>query len=154
MAIFDRLDRLTSRAVDRVNAIPFEFVPTRSTPNGRPGPDPARIALPIILEEGTPPVYGPYPKGVFDYISTEYGVQLGVRKSYREANDLRALQTGRDPQLSIDRKYWPSADWEPRQGDVIRFPANPELPGFQVISSQRDGLSRMVLMLVTIGAQG
>lgn len=153
MAIFDRLDRLTSRAVDRINAIPFQFIPMLSTPNGRPGPDPTRLALPVIVQGEPLPLIGAFPKGIFDYISTEYGVQLGVRKSYREANDLRALQTGRDPQLSIDRKYWPSVDWEPKQGDVIHFPVNPELPDFQVISAQRDGLSRMVLMLVTIGAQ-
>lgn len=146
MAVFDRLDRLTSRAVDRVNAIPFEFTPMKSSPNGRPSADSARVALP------SPEV--PAPRGIFDYYSTEYGVQLGVRKSYREANDLRALQVGRDPQLSVDRRYWPNADWEPKQGDVIRFPLNAELPDYQVISSQRDGLSRMVLMLIQIGAQG
>lgn len=90
MALFDRLDRLTSRAVDRVNAIPFEFIPMSSTPNGRPTPDSSRTALPSEAV--------PSPRGIFDYYSSEYGVQLGVRKSYREANDLRALQVGRDPQ--------------------------------------------------------
>ncbi|CCF19159.1 conserved protein of unknown function [Pseudorhizobium banfieldiae] len=153
MAIFDRLDRLTSRAVDTVNAIPFTFTPMKGTPNGRPGPDPDRVALPLTVVVGGAEVPGPMPRGIFDYVSTEYGIQLGVRKSYREANDLRALQIGRDPQLSIDRKYWPSADWEPKQGDLISFPLNPDLPEFQVSSSQRDGLSRMVLMLITIGAQ-
>lgn len=145
MAIFDRLDRLASRTVDRVNAIPFVFTPMRSTPNGRPGADPTRVPLPSDEI--------PSPRGILDYYSTEYGIQLGVRKSYREANDLRSLQVGRDPQLSVDRRYWPSADWEPKQGDLIRFPTRPELPEFQVISAQRDGLSRMVLMLAQIGAQ-
>lgn len=145
MAVFDRLDRLTSRAVDRVNAIPFEFTPMKSTPNGRPMADSTRVALP------SPEV--PVARGIFDYYSTEYGVQLGVRKSYREANDLRALQVGRDPQLSVDRRYWPNSDWEPKQGDLIKFPLNAELPDYQVISSQRDGLSRMVLNLIQIGAQ-
>ena len=145
MSVFDRLDRLTSRAVDRVSAIPFEFVPMKSTPNGRAGADSSRTALPSMAV--------PNPRGIFDYYSAEYGIQLGVRKSYREANDLRALQVGRDPQLSVDRRYWPSADWEPKQGDLIRFPEHPEYPDFQVISSQRDGLARMVLMLVQMGAQ-
>lgn len=140
MSIFDRLDRITSRAVDRMNAIAFVLTPQQSTPNGRPGPDPTRTI-----------VSG---KGVFDYLSTEYGVQLGVRKSYREANDLRALQAGRDPQLSIDRKYFPIGLEEPKQGDVVEFPDNPELPKFDVITSQRDGLSRVVLMLAHRGAQG
>ncbi|THK38658.1 hypothetical protein EHS39_09125 [Ensifer sp. MPMI2T] len=140
MSIFDRLDRITSRAVDRMNAIAFVLTPQRATPNGRPGVDPTRVI-----------VSG---KGVFDYLSTEYGVQLGVRKSYREANDLRALQAGRDPQLSIDRKYFPIGMEEPKQGDVVSFPDNPELPKFDVITSQRDGLSRLVLMLAHRGAQG
>lgn len=139
MAMFDRLDKVTSRVADRVNAIPFELIPQKSTPNGRPQPDSSRV-----------PVNG---KGIFDYIAVEYGVQLGVRRSYREANDLRSLQSGRDPELSVDRKYWPSSAWEPRQGDLVKFPTRSELPDFQVISGQRDGLARMVLKLVQIGGQ-
>lgn len=139
MAIFDRLDKVTSRTVDRVNAIPFEFYPTKSTPNGRPTGDAAR-----------PAVVG---KGIFDYISVEYGVQLGVRRSHREANDLRSLQSGRDPQLSVDRKLFPIGSNEPKQGDIIKFPTRPELPVFQVVSAQRDGLARMVLLLVQQGGQ-
>ncbi|NKW80367.1 hypothetical protein HGG72_08440 [Ochrobactrum pecoris] len=92
-------------------------------------------------------------KGIFDYISVEYGVQLGVRRSYREANDLRSLQSGRDPQLSVDRLYFPVGAEEPKQGDLVVFPTRPELPDFQVVSSQRDGLSRIVLMLVQLGGQ-
>ncbi|MCM0751517.1 hypothetical protein DEA98_09930 [Brucella pseudogrignonensis] len=139
MAAFDRMDRVISKTVDRVNAIPFVFTPQASTPNGRSGPDTARKI-----------VNG---KGIFDYISVEYGVQLGVRRSYREANDLRSLQSGRDPQLSIDRRYFPAGAEEPKQGDLVSFPTRPELPDFQVISSQRDGLSRVVLMLVQLGGQ-
>lgn len=139
MAIFDRLDRIASRTIDRVNAIPFVFTPYKSTPNGRGGIDPDREII-----KG---------RGIFDYISVEYGVQLGVRRSYREANDLRSLQSGRDPQLSIDRRYFPTGKAEPRQGDLIHFPKNPELPEFQVIASQRDGLSRMVLKMVQMGGQ-
>lgn len=140
MAIFDRLDRMVSRAVDRTNAIPFVLTPMKSTPNGRPGPDPDRAV-----------VNG---KGIFDYISTEFGIQLGVRKSYREANDLRSLQTGRDPQLSADRIYFPIGAQEPKQGDIVSFPTRPELPEFDVVSAQRDGQSRLVLMLTHRGAQG
>lgn len=140
MSIFDRLDRTVSRTVDRINSIRFIFTPMRSTPNGRAQIDPTREAV-----EG---------RGIFDYLSNEYGVQLGVRKSYREANDLRALQTGRDPQLSVDRKYFPIGTQEPKQGDLIEFPDNPELPKFDAISVQRDGLSRLVFMLVHRGAQG
>lgn len=137
MGIFSRLDRTASRTVDRVNAIRFTLLPQASTPNGRPGPDPTRHE-----------VTG---RGVFDYVATEQGLQLGVRKSYREANDLRALQTGRDPQLSVDRRYFGSE--EPKQGDIVVFPDNPELPSFDVMSVPRDGLSRLVLMLSHGGAQ-
>ena len=137
MSVFDRLDRLTSRAVDRVNAIPFELTPLISTPNGRSRPDPDRS-----------PVVG---RGVFDDVAAEYGVQLGVRRSYREANDLRALQVGSDPQLSIDIRYF--GDRLPRQGDLVRLPTKPELPDFQVISAQPDSQSRIVLMLVEIGEE-
>lgn len=140
MSIFERLDKVVSRYADRVNAIPFEFTPMSSTPNGR------------YKQDTTREVVCGY--GIFEYLSQEYGVQLGVRKSYREANDLRALQTGRDPQLSVDRSYFPIGIQEPKQGDHIRFLNRPELPEFQVISSQRDGLARLVLMLVQIGAQG
>ncbi|MDR6954129.1 hypothetical protein J2X65_003497 [Ancylobacter sp. 3268] len=140
MSIFDRLDRSTSRAVDRVNAIAFRIDPTQSTPNGRPQPDPTRITITGY--------------GIFDFVSVEYGVQLGVRRSYREANDLRALQVGRDPQLSIDRRYFDNATQrEPRQGDIVTFTKNCELPKFEVVSVQRDGLSRLVLEMAMIGGQ-
>lgn len=139
MAAFDRMDRVISKAVDRVNAISFVFTPMESTPNGRYSQDTTREVI--------------CGSGIFDYISVEYGVQLGVRRSYREANDLRSLQSGRDPQLSVDRRYFPVGTQEPRQGDQITFPSRPELPDFQVISSQRDGLSRVVLMLVQRGGQ-
>ena len=132
--MFDRMDRAISRTVDRVNAIDFTFTPMKSTPNGRSKPDGARLVI-----DG---------KGIFDYVPAEYGIQLGVRRSYREANDLRSLQSGRDPQLSIDRVYFPLHADEPKQGDIIAFPKRPELPDFQVVSAQRDGLSRMVLLLV------
>lgn len=139
MSIFDRMDQVVSRTVDRVNSIPFILKPMSSTPNGRAGPDQQR-----------PVING---RGVFDYVEAEYGVQLGVRRSYREANDLRSLQSGRDPQLSIDRRYFANGIEEPRQGDEITFPTRPELPTFQIISAQRDGLSRMVLQLVQLGGQ-
>ncbi len=140
MAIFDRLDRMLSKTVDRTNAISFVLTPYTSTPNGRPMADANRTV-----------VRG---RGIFDYYSTEFGIQLGVRKSYREANDLRSLQAGRDPQLSVDRIYFPLGAEEPKQGDIVSFPDRPELPEFDVVSSQRDGMSRVVLMLTQRGAQG
>lgn len=143
MSIFDRLDQVVSGTVDVINADPFILMPQMQTPNGRPALDPTRPIVGLLV-----PAYG-----VFDYISEEYGIQLGVRKSYREANDLRALQTGRDPRLSIDRKYFPTPDVEPKQGDKVKFPTFPVLPIFSVVSCQRDGLSRLELLLVHEGSQ-
>jgi len=139
MSIFDRLDRVASRTVDRINKIRLVLTPWDRTPNGRGDQDPDRAVVTC--------------KGIFDYVSIEHGLELGVRKSYREANDLRALQVGRDPQVSIDRIYFPTGADEPRQGDRVTFPDNPELPEFEVTSAQRDGLSRMVIKLAHRGSQ-
>jgi hypothetical protein len=139
VSIFDSLDRMTSRFVDRFNETAFVLHAMTRTPNGRAQPDTIR-----------PDVEG---FGIFDFVEVVFGIELGVRKSYREANDLRALQTGRDPQLSVDRKYFPTLDQEPKQGDRVTFPSRPELPLFQVVSVQRDGLSRLVIKLVMEGAQ-
>ena len=139
MSIFNRLDRLTSRAVDAVNAERFRLTPMKGTANGRGGPDPNRKV-----------VIG---RGVFDYVEMEYGVQLGVRKSYREGNDLRSVQSGRDPQLSVDIKHFPGLDEAVFQGDLVQFPDNPNLPDFQVTKAQRDGMNRIRLDLVQIGGQ-
>lgn len=140
MGIFDRLDNMISRTVDHVNKIMFIYTPMVTPPNGRPKADPDRG----VIEDGF---------GVFDYVDAEYGIELGVRKSYREANDLRALQTGREPLLSVDRRYFPTLESEPKQGDIIEFPSRPDLPRFEVVSVKRDGLSRVLLRLVHIGSQ-
>jgi hypothetical protein len=138
MSVFDRLDRMASRAVDRVNKIRFILIPMVRSPNGRPSVDPSRV-----------PVDG---YGIFDSLSVEFGLQLGVRKSYREGNDLRTNQVGRDPQISVDRQYF-SAGWIPRQGDVLSFPDNDDLPDFDVVTSEPDGLSRIVIKLLQQGIQ-
>ena len=140
MGIFDRLDQVVSRTVDAINEITFVFTPMAATPNGRSKPDASRSAI----EDG---------KGVFDYIETEYGIELGVRKSYREANDLRALQTGREAFLSVDRAYFPTVADEPQQGDIFEFPEKPDLPRFEVVSVRRDGMSRLSIRLVHLGSQ-
>ena len=139
MGVFDRLDQMASRTVDAINQIPFVFTPMKSTPNGRPQPDPERQVF-----EAT---------GIFDYVDAEYGIELGVRKSYREANDLRALQTGREPLLSVDRSYFPLSSMEPKQGDIIEFPGRPDLPKFEAVSVKRDGMARLVVRLVHLGSQ-
>lgn len=139
MAIFERMDRLVSRTVDRVNAIPFVLAPISKTPNGRGGHDPHRKVVTGY--------------GVLSYMAAEFGVQLGVRRSYREANDLRAIQSGREPELSVDRRYFCGVENEPRQDDIVTFPTKPDLPDFQVVGVRRDGLARLVLVLVQLGGQ-
>lgn len=139
MSLFNRLDKLTSRAVDSVNSSRFVLTPYKSTPNGRGQRDTDRKVI--------------TGRGIFDYVEMEYGVQLGVRKSYREGNDLRSVQSGRDPQLSVDLKYFPGVDEGVLQGDIIQFPDEPNLPDFQVTKAQRDGMNRIRLDLVQIGGQ-
>lgn len=139
MAIFDRLDGLVSKTGDRINAIPFVLKPMDSEPNSRPVPSVERDEV-----EG---------EGVFDYYELQHGIELGVRKSYREANDFRALQSGREPRISVDRRLFPTSADEPRQGDVLTLPTRPDLPDFVITSAQRDGLSRMVLKLAHLGRQ-
>ncbi len=134
MSIFKRLDKVISRSIDHTNAQPFTLYPMKHEPNGRPVADGDRNTI-----EG---------KGVFDYYEVDYGIELGVRKSYREANDLRAQQSGREPYLSIDRKYFPTIADEPRQGDIIVIPELTDSPRFEVVKAQRDGQSRMVLRMV------
>lgn len=139
MGVFDRLDKMVTRTVDTINEIAFIFTPMTGTPNGRPTYDTNR---PIVEAFG-----------IFDYVDAQYGIELGVRKSYREANDLRALQTGREPLLSLDRKYFPQLADEPRQGDRFEFPSRPDLPKFEVVSVMRDGMSRLSVRLVHLGSQ-
>ncbi len=139
MTIFDRLDRVASRTVDRVNAIEFRLTPMVRPSNARPAPDPDREV-----------VNG---KGIFDYQAEGSGLELGVRKTYREGNDLRNLMIAKKPFLSVDRSYFPSLDDEPRQGDKIEFPNRTELPPFDVVSTERDDLSRLVITLVHQGHQ-
>ncbi len=140
---FDRLERMASRTVDWLNAEEFTIIPMRKAINGRPDRDPTR---PII--DG---------KGVFEFVSVESGLQLGVRKSYREANDLRALQVGRSPILSVDRRIFNDLAGDPienaivRQGDFVSFPKAENLPDFDVVSAQPDGHSRIVIKLVSLG---
>ena len=130
MAIFDRLDRMTSRVVDRTFAIAFECHPGKATPNGRPGPDPDR------------PVWTG--KGVLEEQPAYHAVEIGNRD--RSGNDLRTLAHGSSIEFSVDRVRYPQAD-EAKQGDRLQFDDGRR---FEVKSVQRDGLARVVFGLVRI----
>lgn len=118
---------------------PVLLMPQVRSPNGRGGDDPNRPSMTVTA--------------VLFYPAAELGIELGVRRSYREANDLRALQVGRDAQIMLERSYFVSVAQEPRQGDYVRFLKRPELPDFEVTSAQRDGITRIILKLVHLGAQ-
>jgi hypothetical protein len=133
------MDEYVEPLVDDHYGEEFRFTPMKKTPNGRPGPDEDREVI-----EGVAP---------FEYESVEQGIQLGVRKTYREANDLRAIPIGRSPLLIVDRKYFPTVAAEPRQGDVIEILSRPDLAAFDVVSCQRDGMARLYIELVHRGSQ-
>ena len=132
MSIFDRLDQITSRAVDALNSESFTLSPMVRTPNGRSTADAER-----------PVVTG---RGIFDLHGDDLPLELGNRD--RSGNDLRTLLNDPTPILSIDRSYFPTPAQEPRQGDLVEFPGRSDLGAFAVVRAQRDGLSRVVLRLV------
>ena len=138
MSVFDRLEKMASATVDRLNATAFTLTPYARAPNARAGPDPDRAVI--------------TGKGVFDYSPATAGVELGDR-SIRAGNDLRSLVGGREPVLSVDRRYLPTAADEPRQGDVVTFPDKPDLPVFSVVNVRRDGQSRLEITLATTDGQ-
>lgn len=126
MTIFGRLDRITSRTCDRVNAIPFTLLPVEIGPNGRPVADPAR-----------PTVSG---RGILDEVPAEVSVDIGPRD---RSHDLRTTLTGTRTELSVDRRVFPRSEMEPRRDDWV------EVSGrrWRISSIERDGLSRIVLVL-------
>jgi len=128
MAIFDRLDRLTSRQVDRTFAVGFELHPGKATPNGRPGPDPDRE---IWVGEG-----------VLEQQPRMQPIEVGNRN--RAGNDLRTLASGTSYEFSADLARFPQAI-EVKQGDRILFD---DTRRFEVVSVQPDGLARVVFGLV------
>ncbi|WP_411905977.1 hypothetical protein [Rhizobium mayense] len=133
MSIFDRLDRLTSRQIDRTFSIRFEVQPSKRPPNGRPVPDPDRE-----LWEG---------KGVLEEMPNFPPVEMGRRD--RAGNDLQSVIASSAIELSVDRARYPLAD-KTKQGDRIK---TDDLRRFEVVSIKRDGLSRVIFLLTLLGNQ-
>lgn len=133
------MQKLVEPAIDEVFAEPIVITPRRSTPNGRGMQDPTRQVVTV--------------QGVFTNPSKQLGIQLGVRKSYREANDLRALSMAREPYISVDRKHFTGLIGEPRQGDRIRLPNRPDHPEYEVMTVERDGITRLRMKLIQRGPQ-
>ena len=133
MSLFDHLESIASATIDRVNADPFILTPMLASPNGRGGSDPAR---PVIEA-----------RGVFDLLPAMPAIEHGARSTNGGSNAYRARVSGEEPSLSIDRRIFPDAASEPRQGDVVEFPAHPHRGLFEVVKAERDGMSRLLLIL-------
>lgn len=139
--MFEQMLRdLVEPNVDKLYGETFVLIPWAQPENGRGGPDPDREVMPDLI-------------GVFDNQSHDVGVQMGVRKTYREANDLRTINMGREPVLTVDRRQFGSLAGEPRQGDRVKFPGRPDLPHYEVVTVERDGLTRVKMRLVQRGSQ-
>jgi hypothetical protein len=127
MAIFDRLDRMNSRQVDRAFSRRAVLQPMVKTPNGRPSIDSSRPTQNI--------------KGIFDQAASYHQVEIGERS--RSGNDLRALATGSEFQFSFDLTRYPYAG-QIKQGDLLTLDDDRQ---FEVLTVERDGLSRAVARL-------
>ncbi len=128
MAIFDRLDRMMSKTVDRTYSVRAVVYPMARTPNGRSMPDPSRSTIDL--------------KGIFDTTPAYDGIEIGARE--RSGNDMRTLATSASFDFSFDVVRYPHADLI-KQGDRLTLD---DARRFDVILVERDGLSRAVLKLV------
>jgi len=146
MSIFKHLDAISSRVLDVTNSQRCRILPRteNSNPNTRRGLDTAREVIEVDC--------------IFEYNSIEFGMELGVRKSYREANDLRNVSVGRTALVSIDRRYFPDQNKEPRQGDLLYMlkddgNLDPNYPPFELMDNQRDGQARFESRLIQKDSQ-
>ncbi|MGV0909581.1 hypothetical protein [Martelella sp. FOR1707] len=128
MSIFDRLDRVASRTVDRTFAVGATVDPMTHPPNGRPMSDSQREE--ILL------------KGVFSEASEYAQIEEGARD--RNGNDFRTLVHGQRFEFSVDVVRYPAAK-DIRQGDRLTLD---DARRFEISTVEPDGMSRVVLKLV------
>lgn len=128
MSIFDRIDEMTSRAVDREFASAFACTPMLSTPNGRSIPDPERSEW-----EGI---------GILTEALADVPVDIGARN---RSNDMRSLVTGARYELSVDRTRYPAADGV-KQRDRFAIGTRE----FEVLEIRPDGLRRILFGLALL----
>lgn len=128
MAIFDRLDRMASKQIDRQFGVRASLVPMTKSPNGRAAPDTSRPSL--------------YIKGVLDETPTTDSIEIAKRE--RTGNDFKTLRSGNRYEFSFDRVRFPYLD-QIKQGDVLQLD---DLRRFEIVSVERDGLSRAFARLV------
>lgn len=128
MSIFDRIDEMTSRAVDREFASAFACTPMLSTPNGRTVPDPERSEW-----EGI---------GILTEAPADMPIDIGARN---RSNDFRAMVSGAAFELSVDRTRYPAAN-AARQGDRYTIGDRE----FEVHQLRPDGLSRVAFGMALV----
>jgi hypothetical protein len=128
MAIFDRLDRMTSRVADRQFAVAATVTPMRSSPNGRSTPDPERGEILC--------------KGIFDEMPVTPAIEIG-RRGRGGGNDFQTIVEGENYQFSVDKARYPDAA-NIRQNDKLILD---DARKFKVDSVRPDGMSRIVLVL-------
>lgn len=130
MALFDRLDRMTSAQCDRMFAVRAVIDGIQATPNGRSQPDPERREIHV--------------RGIFDEVPAFAPIEQGKRDGV--GNDLRTLVHGADFQLSVDVRRYPAAA-SARQGDLLVLD---DARRFRISSVRPDGLSRSVFVLTKL----
>lgn len=130
MAIFDRLDRMTSVQCDRMFSVSAVIDGMQTTPNGRPQPDPARSEIHV--------------RGIFDQAPAYAEIEQGKRD--RTGNDLRTVVSGADFTFSIDIRRYPAAA-SAKQGDLLVLD---DARRFRISSVRPDGLSRAVFVLTKL----
>lgn len=132
MGIFDRLDRLTNRQVDRAFSQRVTIHPQkRSSPNGRREDDASRAPIEC--------------RGIYDTVDEPSDIEIG--KSDGAGNDFRARVGGAKHELSIDSPRYPDVA-DVRQGDfVVLHDGSQKGKRFTVVRSTDDGYGRVVLHL-------
>lgn len=128
MSIFDRMDRITSRQVDRIFSVAATVDCLKSTPNGRPQPDQVRGE--IVL------------RGIFDQYDSDHALEAGSRS--QSGNDFQTIAGGQRFEFSVDLARYPAAK-DVRQGDRLTLDDGRK---FEVASTRKDGMSRVVLHLI------
>ncbi|QYM72454.1 hypothetical protein K1X45_13385 [Pseudochrobactrum sp. Wa41.01b-1] len=130
MSIFDRMDRATSRVIDRLHGMRFVLYPQTSTPNGRSEGDAYRNSW--------------IGKGVLKRLPAYDVIEIGKRN--RTGHDFQTPVVGEKIELSVDCHRYPEAA-KARQRDRIE---TDDLRKFEIISIQPDGLSRTVFQLIEL----
>ncbi len=130
MAIFDRLDRLTSAQCDRMFAVRAVIDGMQSKPNSRPQPDPERREIHI--------------KGIMDEVPAYAAIEQGKRDG--SGNAFQTLVHGASFTFSVDINRYPAAA-SAKQNDLITLD---DARKFRISSVRPDGLSRAVFVLTKL----